>query len=208
MTDEDKPKPPRKTVHPQIASVTSIRRNPKTATGKTKLPQQGAPTSPRTIAVTERRTRVLQMRRAGLTWQLIADRMARLAAAGDIPPLPKGYDKREAQHDAMFLIDEIKVEAAEGMLAFELDLLLAMQTPVYTQAMQGSLPAVDRMLRIMDRRARYLGLDAPTKLVGADGGPLQIQAIMDDPGELQRAAIERLDELLPHEEPPALEGSS
>ena len=33
----------------------------------------------------------------------------------------------------------------------------------YPQAMDGNQGAVDRMLRIMERRAKLLGLDAPTQ---------------------------------------------
>ncbi|MEW1719761.1 hypothetical protein [Streptomyces sp. NPDC093109] len=43
----------------------------------------------------------------------------------------------------------------------------------------GELPAIDRALRIMERRARLLGLDRPakTEITGAAGGPLQVEAV-------------------------------
>ncbi|MGW7579783.1 hypothetical protein ACWGKU_20355 [Kitasatospora sp. NPDC054768] len=42
----------------------------------------------------------------------------------------------------------------------------------------GELQAIDRALRIMDRRARLLGLDQParTEISGHDGGPIEVVA--------------------------------
>jgi hypothetical protein len=58
--------------------------------------------------------------------------------------------------------DELrKVEVAR------LDLLYLKMSPL---ADQGSMGAVDRCLRIMERRARLLGLDAPTKTDLTTGG--------------------------------------
>ncbi|MCT9007035.1 hypothetical protein [Streptomyces rhizosphaerihabitans] len=44
------------------------------------------------------------------------------------------------------------------------------------------LAAIDRTLRIMERRARLLGLDMPvrTEMSGPDGGPVQVENVTVD----------------------------
>jgi len=58
-------------------------------------------------------------------------------------------------------IEEIKREPAEAVLRLELERLDVMLLGLWTKAKAGDGQAVDRALRIMDRRAAYLGLDAP-----------------------------------------------
>ena len=43
----------------------------------------------------------------------------------------------------------------------------------------GSLPAVDRVIRLEERRAKLLGLDAPTKQITETAGP-RVITIIDD----------------------------
>ena len=45
---------------------------------------------------------------------------------------------------------------------------------LWPAAISGDVPSVGMALRVAERRARLLGLDAPTRqeLTGADGGPL------------------------------------
>jgi hypothetical protein len=60
---------------------------------------------------------------------------------------------------------------------------------VWKQAIDGNHGAIDRVLRLSERRARLLGLDAPQRqeITGADGGPLEI-----DVGAALAAALARL----------------
>lgn len=50
---------------------------------------------------------------------------------------------------------------------------------IWNKVIDGQLDALDRFLRIQERRAKLLGLDAPneTQLSGADGGPLAVSII-------------------------------
>ena len=75
--------------------------------------------------------------------------------------------KKEAAETA----DEIRaVEVAR------LDRMLAVLAPMVEE---GNLHAVDRVLRIQERRAAYLGLDAPkAQLVAVDGRPDTVRALM------------------------------
>jgi hypothetical protein len=56
-------------------------------------------------------------------------------------------------------------EAAPAVRALELARLDALLERVWPRAMAGHLPAVDRVLAILDRRARLLGLLAPERAV-------------------------------------------
>ncbi|WP_194385228.1 helix-turn-helix domain-containing protein [Microbacterium luteum] len=55
-------------------------------------------------------------------------------------------------------IKDIPREEADEMRRLELDRLDALQAAVWRNAMKGDARAVDRVLAIMDRRAKYLGL--------------------------------------------------
>ena len=49
---------------------------------------------------------------------------------------------------------------------------------------------VTAMLRVMERRAKLLGLDAPQELVGAGGGPIQVSNV--DAGQALLDSVEKL----------------
>ena len=66
-------------------------------------------------------------------------------------------------------------EVAGDVTRLELERLDAMWLGLWTRARQGDDKAVVACLRIMERRAKILGIDAPLRqeLTGADGGPIQ-----------------------------------
>lgn len=103
-------------------------------------------TSPRRLDVAARRARALELRRAGVRYADIAAWL--------------GYRSRSAAcQDVTRALDGIIREPGEEVLAAELDRLDRMLTGLWPAARSGDVQAVDRVLRIMDRRARYLGLD-------------------------------------------------
>jgi hypothetical protein len=55
-------------------------------------------------------------------------------------------------------------ESATEMLALDLGRLDALLLGIWQTAVAGNLLAIDRVLKILERRARLLGLDAPTKV--------------------------------------------
>lgn len=67
---------------------------------------------------------------------------------------------------------QVAADAAE-LRAEEVSRLDAMLAGLWPDARRGHLGAVDRVLRLMERRARLLGLDAPEKkaLGGLEGAP-------------------------------------
>ena len=73
----------------------------------------------------------------------------------------------------MSALDEVRAKIAETapqVLTMELERLDSLWRTVYPEAKRGNLGAVDRSLRIMERRARLLGLDAPSKTDVTSGG--------------------------------------
>ena len=54
--------------------------------------------------------------------------------------------------------------AAEEIRCLELSRLDEMQTAIWQDCMDGKLTAIDRVLKIMERRSKLVGLDAPERL--------------------------------------------
>jgi hypothetical protein len=70
-----------------------------------------------------------------------------------------GITKRRAQRIVERELGRAFREPTELLLQMELDRLDALQRAYWDAAIAGDGEAADRVLRIMDRRARYLGLD-------------------------------------------------
>lgn len=134
--------------------------------------------------VADRRTKLVQLRREGIPFE-------------DQRILDLGYSSRN--HASKDLVRTLKErqkdqEAAVSVYRQEenerLDALLAVVWPVATQlsprydsdgeelAPALDLKAVDTVLKLMDRRAKLNGYDAPVKaeVTGAGGGPLALGA--------------------------------
>lgn len=99
----------------------------------------------------EKQLRALEIRKTGATYDEIAAQMG-LASRS----VAFGLVKRA--------IRKIPAEAATEVLSLELARLDALLVGCWTKATTGDPAAVDRVLRIMDRRAAFLGLDQPKGL--------------------------------------------
>jgi len=104
-------------------------------------------TSKRRIAAVEKQAKALELRKAGVTFEGIA---SSLGYAG-----PSGAFKA-----VMSALDKTLQEPAEGLRSIEWLRLEQMQRAIWPEAMSGDLAAMDRLVRIMERRARLLGLDS------------------------------------------------
>jgi hypothetical protein len=65
-----------------------------------------------------------------------------------------------AQKMAEDAVDAIKRETAEQVVSLELARLDRMLRGIWTDAIDGDVKSIDRALKIMERRAKYLNLDA------------------------------------------------
>jgi len=101
--------------------------------------------------VAEKWAKALALRTAGKTYQEIA--------------VEVGYADRSSAYNAV--MDALKAmvrEPADQARELELERLDKLTAAVWERAMKGDDFAIDRALKIADRRARLLGLDAPQKL--------------------------------------------
>jgi hypothetical protein len=105
-----------------------------------------------------RRAKALNLRIAGGTYQQIADAL--------------GYKNRDGAFRAIdTALRDIPRESAERLKVLELDRLDKMQAILAKQVNEGHLGAVDRWLKIMEHRAKLLGIYAPEKQqVAVSGG--------------------------------------
>ena len=121
------------------------------------------------ISATDRQRQALELRKGGATLQEIAERVGYAGASGAAHAIGSAL-KRTIQAPA----DELR--------ALELDRLDALHAAVWPQAVSGHLGAVDRALKVMERRAKLLGLDGSSTLRIEGSVLLKAQLIADELG--------------------------
>lgn len=118
----------------------------------------------------EKEMQVLELRAQSYTWRAIAQQVGYASGSGAL----KAY---------MRAIKRQQKEPVEAALYMELERLDEMQAVYWDPAIQGNMRAGEFILKIMDRRAKFLGLDAPTKIqaevMNYDGGAGSIDAEVD-----------------------------
>ena len=109
-------------------------------------------TDKRSTIATERKKKAFELRKAGLTYEKIGIQIGVSTQAAH------GLIKRElirlsklAESDAS-LIRTLEIERLDGLI-----------DAIWSKAMEGDLAAIDRVLKISERRSRFLGLDEPAK---------------------------------------------
>jgi len=117
-------------------------------------------TSPIQVSAVLRRMRTLELRMAGLDYDQISETI--IVEFGK-ENLPATYDRNCAYRDIWDEVrkyrDQIK-ENVEDVRDLEVRRLDAMIAGLWEKARGGNFQAVDRILKIMQRRADLLGLDA------------------------------------------------
>lgn len=123
--------------------------------------RNGQKTKPETIEAKRRAAKALELRMEGRTFEAIADEV--------------GYNSKQAAYDAVRRsIAEITREPAEELIRLDLERLDVLWGIQYLNAQGGDVQAMAACMKIMERRAKLLGLDAPSKaeVTGANGEPL------------------------------------
>lgn len=111
---------------------------------------RGNKTSPRTIAAKRRAEKAVELRAEGMSFPDIAREL--------------GYASRQGAHEAVNkALKEMFREPLEAMIQLDLERLDRMWTVHFLNAQSGDVAALSACMRIMERRARLLGLDAPAK---------------------------------------------
>lgn len=106
------------------------------------------------LAAADRRLRALDLRKAGATLHQIAAQT--------------GVSHEQARKDLQRAMADLLAEqnaSAEELRALELERLERLHLALWPQATQGHQGAVDRLLRIAERRAKLLGLDVPVRSI-------------------------------------------
>lgn len=134
--------------------------------------------------------KVLDLRRAGFTFQRIAEEVGYATPSG-------------AQRALERIMSRNIPMAPEEFRWQELDRLDRMQVALWPRAMKGDDRAIGTIIRLMERRAKLVGIDAPTKIqaevVNYDGN-------RDIDGDIER--IVNLIRGVDSGEPLALEGGT
>lgn len=107
----------------------------------------------RKLVAAERKVDILRMRREGHTFEEIGEKLG----------ISRQRAGQVVVEELTKLSSEIEAEAriAAVMESERLDNLTRI---LYPKATKGNLQAIDRLLKVMERRARLFGLDAPSRI--------------------------------------------
>jgi hypothetical protein len=105
----------------------------------------------RAVELEAKELKVLELRRAGFTFQRIAEEVGYATPSG-------------AQRALERIMTRNVPQAPEEFRWQELDRLDRMQVALWPRAMKGDDRAIGTIVRLMERRARLVGIDAPQRI--------------------------------------------
>lgn len=143
------------------------------------------------MTAVERQRDALELRKSGLSYDAIATRL--------------GYAHASGAHKAVTLALKRTIqEPADELRRVEVERLDAALSAIWKKVLSGDTWAIDRMLKIMERRAALLGLDAPQRreVTGKDGGPMRHEHSGPDFSALTMEEQFALDQMLAKVEAP------
>ena len=109
------------------------------------------------ISAAEKRKTSVQLREAGLTFKEIANQVGVSTA--------RAHQYVEQELDQL---NQKASESAETLRRLEAERLDRATTGIWAHVKRGDYKAIDRLIKIMERRARLFGLDGPTKVATTD----------------------------------------
>ncbi len=131
--------------------------------------------TPRRIVARERQGKALELRKAGVTFERIATQL--------------DYRSRQAAKSAVdAAMQRIIQEPAESLRKLDLERLDTMLFALMPAIRRGEWQSVNSGLKVMERRAKLLGLDAPVKI--------EAEIEHKDGRDLSRVPQKDLDQLL------------
>lgn len=119
----------------------------------------GGKASKRRVEIAERSVRAMQLRKTGATYRAIASAIT--------TELGINYTEAQAHKDITRELGRINQELAidaECVRTLELERLDAYLLSIARDVQKGDLSAIDRALKISERRCKILGIDAPIEL--------------------------------------------
>lgn len=120
--------------------------------------------------IAERRAKAFSLRKAGASYRQIAQQMA--------VSLNTAY--ADIQAELLELREQTKTDAAD-VRDMELQRCDEMILGLWPAVRRGDPKSVMAAVRVSERRAKLLGIDAPSKqeLTGAGGGPLEVRELRE-----------------------------
>ena len=129
----------------------------------------------KTIALTERQQTALSLRKSGATYRAIASHISLL-------PGNEKYSEGLAHADVTACLKALVSQTSldtEEYRSLELERLDTAQLAIAKKVQAGDLQAIDRWLRISERRSALLGLDAPVRLKIEQGVEAELSAFLN-----------------------------
>ena len=137
--------------------------------------------SEKRIAAAERQARALELRKAGLGYAAIARQLNYAGPSGAYKAITTA-------------LGALTREPARELLNLELARLDDLLLGLWADARKGNVAKVDRVLKIMARRAALLGLDAPTRFADVTDARRDAEAIAAEIGKAgDPAVVERIE---------------
>lgn len=134
------------------------------------------------LIAAERRRKALALRRAGATYDQIAEALEVSVARA-----------RSYVDEAIEAINKEIGESAAEVRTIEAERLDEMMRILWPKVREGNLKAMDRVMRIMERRSRLLGLDAPQEHHHSGEVQHQLGVERADVAELERVWNDTVD---------------
>lgn len=144
-------------------------------------PSKSSPARARSV---ELQAKALELRRMGLGFVAIGEQLG-LKKSQAHRLVTAGMAEARAQIGAS--ADELRTE--------ELSRLDGMLQGLWPRARKGEVVAIDRVLKIGERRAKLLGLEAPVRIetTGRDGAPIEVSSTVSvDPTKLSTQTLREL----------------
>lgn len=159
----------------ESASVTIAPMRKANVKGRRTLPYsakasvKNSTTSPEAVKLAERRAQACEYRRRGHSYAEIATAMK--------------CSTSTAFEYVVAAIKELHTEPAHLVVVQEVERCDQLMKTHYPKALKGDYDATILCLRVMDQRARYLGLYAPTKIANTvsspAGGPIEMDHVFE-----------------------------
>ncbi|GEM_PF-5074488 len=119
------------------------------------------PAAPQKIKIAERRAMALELRKQGGSYRVIAERLRH--EEGISPTYSTGQAYSDVQSELNRIATE-NGEKAQEVLTLDLQRLDTMLMSLWPKMLKGDYFAFDRILAVLDRRARYFNLTSPVQM--------------------------------------------
>lgn len=135
----------------------------------------GGKVAAKKVSIAERQQTALSLRKSGASFRAIAAHIAAL-------PGNEKYSEGRAHADVTACLKALNEKTSldtEAYRSLELERLDTAQLAIAKKVQSGDLGSIDRWLRISERRAALLGLDAPVRLKIEQGVEAELSAFLN-----------------------------